>query len=132
MSDKTFAFTVEDLRDVLGGPPEDWEISDLIDEYPSYKIKDWRLTLLEGLKQNKKNDQILADKLKAKDIDPETLQSRGGHTRMIDNKIRRAAIRLLYLRHRRQGKTKRQANNAVWQAFPDMKQNSIAYNTRKR
>ena len=132
MSKEPLSFTVEDFREALGGEPEDIEIDMLADAYPSYKIKSWRLVLLEGLKQGKSNTEILADKLKAKKIDPETDQSMGGHTRMIDSKLRRAAIRMLYLRHIRDGKTRRQANALVWKAFPDLTQNTIAFNTRKR
>ena len=133
MSDKeTLIYTFEDFRHDLGGEPLGSEIQRLIDAYPSYTVKDWRLTLLEGLKQGKSNDEILEAKLLAKDVTPETIQSQGGHTRMIDFKIRRAAIRMLYLRHIRNGKTRRQANAAVWQVFPDLTQNAIAFNTRKR
>lgn len=133
MSEKeSLIYTFEDFRHDLGGEPSGNEIAMLIDAYPSYTVKNWRLTLLDGLKQGDSNEQILEAKLLAKDVTPETIQSQGGHTRMIDNKIRRAAIRLLYLRHIRNGKTRRQANALVWQAFPDLEQNTIAFNTRKR
>lgn len=132
MKKEPFSYTVEDLRRDLGGEPGETEIASLVDEYPSYQIKNWRMTLLEGVKQGKRNDEILRDKLEAKEVDPETDQSLGGHTRMIDNKLRRAAIRLLYLRHRGQGKTRRQANALVGKQFPNMSQSAIAFNTRKR
>lgn len=133
MSNKeSLIYTFQDFRDDLGGEPLGSEIQGLITAYPSYKVKDWRLKLLEGVKLGHNNDQILEAKLLAKDVTPDSDQSLGGHTRMIDFKIRRAAIRLLYLRHIRDGKTKQQANALVREVFPDMKQNSIAFNTRKR
>ena len=125
-------FTVDDFYEVLGGEPLGSEIQLLIDAYPSYTAKDWRLTLLEGLKQGHSNDEILEAKLIAKDVTPESDQSLGGHARMIDNKIRRAAIRMLYQRHIRNGKTRRQANAELQKVFPGLTQNAIAYATRKR
>jgi hypothetical protein len=133
MSEKSdpFSYTVEDFKQDVGDLTDN-EISMLAENYPSYRIKNWRMTLLEGIKLGKQNDEIFFDKLKAKEIDLDSPQSEGGHRRMIDNKLRRAAIRLLYLRHIDDGKSRRQANAVVWKVFPNLTQNAIAFSTRKR
>lgn len=132
MRKEPLTFTVEDFRAVLGGTPGNVEISALADAYPSYRIRNWRMTLLDGLKKGKSNEEILADKLKAKEIDPVSDQSMGGHARMIDFKLRRAAMRILYLRHRSSGKTRRQANAQVRNAFPNVSRSTVRKNTQRR
>lgn len=130
MNKEPLDYTAEHFfRDV--GELSDSEIAWLADSYPTYRIKNWRLTLLQGIKAGKPNWQILADKIRDKKIDVNSDQSEGGHTRMIPFKIRRAAIRLLYLRYIENGKTRRQANALTGKLFPDLSQNAIARNTRK-
>jgi hypothetical protein len=116
-------------RDV--GELTDSEIDWLADNYRSYRLKNWRLTLLQGLKKGWDNYTIFCNKIRDKKIDIKSTQSEGGHIRMIPYKIRRAAIRLLYTRYRGQGYTRRQSNKLVRENhFPDVKPDTIAKNTR--
>jgi len=131
MSDEeTFYYDEKHFRNDVGdltGP----EISLLADNYPSYRLKDWRMTLLKGIKEGWDNDQILLNKIIDKEIDVDTDQSKGGHAKMIPFKIRRAAFRLLYIRYRLDDKTQTQANRLIrTENFPDVKADTILKNTR--
>jgi hypothetical protein len=123
-------YSVSELRrDVVD--LTDSEIDWLADNYTSYRQKNWRMTLLEGVKRGWDNYTIFCNKIKDKDIDIKSSQSEGGHIRMIPNKIRKAAMRLLYVRYRGKGCTQRQANKMVRENhFPDVKRDTIAKNTR--
>ncbi len=107
------------------------EIALLADNYPTYRQKNWRMTLLEGIKRGWDNDQILVNKIIDKKIDIEKHESEGGHAHMIPFKIRRAAIRLQYLRYRRKGRSRTQADKDVRKNhFPHIKAGTIEFNTR--
>ncbi len=132
MSDKEpFEYTADDFVRDVGGKLTDNEIAMLADNFPTYRIKNWRMTLLDGIKNGKKNWQILIAKLEAKEIDIQSGFELGGHETMIPHKIRRAAIRLQYLRYRRKGRTRTQADKDVRiNHFPDVKTGTIEFNTR--
>ena len=129
MSKEPLEYSVADLRrDVVD--LMDSEIDLLADNFPSYWQKNWRMTLLEGIKKGWDNYTILCNKIEDKKIDYTSDQSVGGHARMIPFKIRWAAIRLLYIRFREKGYTRRQANKMVRvDHFPDIKPDTIRKNT---
>ena len=115
-------------RDV--GDLKDPEIALLADNYPSYRIKNWRMTLLEGIKEGWDNYTIFCNKIRDKKIDLEKYESEGGHGGMIGYKIRRAAFRLLYLRYRLEGFTRPQSNTRLRiNHFPNEPGRTIRDNT---
>ncbi len=132
MSDKEpFEYTADDFVRDVGGKLTDNEIAMLADNFPTNRIKNCIMTLLDGIKNGKKNWQILIAKLEAKEIDIQSGFELGGHETMIPHKIRRAAIRLQYLRYRRKGRTRTQADKDVRiNHFPDVKTGTIEFNTR--
>ena len=129
MSKEPLEYTVDDFRRDVGFL-KDPEIALLADYFPSYWQKNWRMTLLEGIKEGWDNYTILCNKIRDKKVDVDSDQSEGGHTRMIPFKIRRAAIRLWYIRYRKQGYNRRPANKIVREKhFPDIDGGTIAKNT---
>lgn len=87
--------------DVLGKSPDEAELLRLVENYPSYKWEH-RNALLRGYFQGHALEQLLEDKLRAKNIDPASCGGRsiGGHTRWVCEKVERTFMRILYLRHR--------------------------------
>ena len=126
-------YTVDNFKHDVGSL-EEYELEDLVFEYPTYG-KDWRPAIIEGIKKGKSIEQIFADKLQTLEehgLGPNGPHSRNAMKRNIPFKLRRAAMRIWYLRHRQKGKTQREANALVWKKFPDFEQNSIAFETRKK
>ena len=120
--EKMFRHDVGDLK----GP----EIDLLAKYYPTYWQKNWRMTLLEGIKEGWDNYKIFCNKIRDKKIDVKTDQSEGGHAAMIPHKIQRAAFRLLYLRYRQAGKTPTQARKEIRKNhFPNVKTDTLLKNT---
>ena len=102
--DESFYYDEKMFRNDVG-ELRDMEIDILATYYPSYKIKNWRMTLLEGIKEGWDNYTMLCNKIRDKKVDVDSDQSEGGHAAMIPHKIQRAAFRLLYLRYRQASKT---------------------------
>lgn len=120
--EKMFRHDVGDLKDP--------EIALLAKYYPTYWQKNWRMTLLEGIKEGWDNYEILSNKIRDKKVDVDSDQSEGGHTAMIPHKIQRAAFRLLYLRYRQADKTPTQARKKIREKhFPDVKPDTLLKNT---
>ena len=126
-------YTVDDFRrDVV--KLEEYELENLVFHYPKYG-KDWRPAIIEGIKEGKSIEQIFADTLEALEehgMGPKGPHSRNAMKTNIPFKLRRAAMRIWYLRYRADGKRKDQSNALVWQKFPDFEQNSIAFETRQK
>ena len=119
------AYFRQDVGNLTGN-----EIALLADNFPTYWQKNWRMTLLEGIKEGWDNDTILINKIRDKDIGIEKYEQKGGHAGMISNKIRRAAFRLLYLRYRREGLSRSKSNSKVrLDHFPNVPGRTIRDNT---
>jgi len=103
--------------------PDDGELRRLVDYYPSYGWEH-RTALLLGYFQGKSRSELVDDKLIAKNIDKSQCspQMLGGHARWVFFKVKRAIIRLLYLRLRLdQGFSKIQANQQILYKYPSEK-----------
>jgi hypothetical protein len=125
------AYTSADALVDLGGKPSDTEIERLVKNYPTYQYVH-RIQLLQGLFDGKSHEELVLGKMTAKGLDTSiTKQAKGGHGRWVVAKIRRTAIRLLYLRFRLdQDMTRRRANQQLLKKFkfsgkPDADQSSI-------
>ena len=133
MSKEPLIYTVDDFRrDVV--KLEEYELEDLVCQYLTYG-KDWRPAIIEGIKQGKSIEQIFADKLQTLEehgMGPKGPHSRNAMKRNIPFKLRRAAMRIWYLRYKQKGKTQQEANALVWKKFPDFEQNTIAFETRQK
>lgn len=105
---------------LLGEQPDDAELQRLVENYPSY-VWEHRNALLYGyFKKSRTLEELLEDKLRALDIDPSSCSRRsiGGHTRWVHEKVKKAFVRILYLRHRLdEGKTRREANQQLVKKF---------------
>ena len=121
----------------LGGKPSDDEIKRLIENYPSYQYLH-RWELLHGMFDGKSHEELVLGKMTAKGLDTSiSKQSKGAHGRWVVAKIRKAVIRLLYLRYRLDKKmTRRKANQEIikqfkfWEEAKDFGQSSIRKDTR--
>ena len=126
---ESLEYTVDDFRNDVGDLEQN-ELEDLAHYYPSYGDR-WRPFIIEGIKQNKDNWQIVEDKLKALDAESNSDQSVGGLARNIPYKLRRAAYRIQYLRYRTEGYTRTLSNKKARQHFPsDLKADTFEVNTR--
>lgn len=100
--------------------PDTWELSRLVEHYPTYKWEH-RTALLRGYFEGKTSDELVDAKLIAKAIDKSKLspQSLGGHARWVKDKVKRTIIRLLYLRYRIDNNLSRiQANQQLLKKYP--------------
>ena len=80
--------------------------------------------LLEGLFDGKCHEELVLGKMTAKGLDPSAVgkRAKGGHGRWVVAKIRKAVVRITYLRYRLdQGMTRRQANRKLLSEFSDSK-----------
>jgi len=112
-----------DAKEELETLPDDNELRRLVYYYPTY---DWehRFALLHGYFKGKSRSELLDDKLIAKNIDKSqcTPQMLGGHARWVKYKVKRAIIRLLYLRFRLdQELSQIQANQNILKKYPSDK-----------
>jgi hypothetical protein len=112
------AYTSADALVDLGGKPSETEIERLIKYYPTYQYAH-RAQLLQGLFDGKSHEELVLGKMTAKGLDTSiTKQAKGGHGRWVVAKVRKAVIRLLYLRCRlNDGKSRRKANQEVGKKF---------------
>ncbi|MCG8399282.1 hypothetical protein LWS67_22610, partial [Bacillus atrophaeus] len=90
--------------DVLGKQPDEAELQRLVENYPSYAWEH-RNALLYGYFKGRILEELLEDKLRALEIDPSSCSRRsiGGHTRWVHEKVKKAFVRIQYLRHRLDG-----------------------------
>ena len=104
----------------LGGKPSDAEIARLIDYFPTYKYVH-RQQLLQGLFSGKSHEELVLGKMTAKGLDVSaSKQSKGGHGRWVVAKVRKAVLRIIYLRHRLdRNLTRRNANQVLLKQFSD-------------
>ena len=105
----------------LGGRPPDTEIARLIKYYPTYQYAH-RMQLLLGLFNGKSHEELVLGKMTAKGLDPSAVgkQSKGGHGKWVTAKVRKAAIRVQYLRYRIDQELSRvKANQLLLKTFPD-------------
>ncbi len=102
----------------LGGKPSDAEIERLIKYYPTYQYIH-RIQLLQGLFDGKSHEELVLGKMTAKGLDESiSKQAKGGHGKWVVAKVRKAVIRLLYLRYRIDDKmSRRQANQQLVKKF---------------
>jgi hypothetical protein len=98
MAGKHVYTTVDALND-LGGSLEEAEVIRLVKFYPTY-AKAHRQGILPGILKGKSNAEILSSKLDARGIDEHSLskRSKGGHLHWVVSKLRRAVIRILFVR----------------------------------
>ena len=118
MAGKHVYTTADALSDLDGFPTEavmsrEAEVNRLVKYYPTY-AKAHRQGILPGILQSKSNKEILASKLDAKGIDQHSLskRSKGGHGHWVVSKVRRAVIRILFLRLCLDHKKSRRAANS--------------------
>ncbi len=100
--------------------PDITELNRLVEYYQTYEWEH-RSALLNGYFQGKTVKELVVDKLKAKNIDPSKCspQSLGGHSRWVKSKVKKAIIRLLYLRYRLDdGMSKMKANQEILKRYP--------------
>jgi hypothetical protein len=95
-----YVYTTADALKDLGGFLTDAEMTQLVKYYPTYGNAH-RKGILPGILEGKSNEEILSSKLNAKGIDQKLLgkRSKGGHARWVVSKLRRAVIRILFLRY---------------------------------
>lgn len=112
------AYTSDQALVDLGGKPSEDELARLVEYYPTYKYVH-RFQLLHGLFDGKSHEQLVLGKMTAKGLDTSiSKQAKGGHGKWVVAKVRRAVIRLLYLRYRlNDGLTRRQANQQLVKKF---------------
>jgi hypothetical protein len=110
---KKYSYSVEDIKNDLGGLPPAWEILRLVEYYPTYKLSH-RRALLEDIQDGSTPLVIAQNKVKAKSIDHDliTKQGKGGHVKWAISKLRRFTIRIIYLRLRLDKEMRRRAANA--------------------
>lgn len=125
---ESFYYDVDDFRrDVTG--LQEHELDDLAFYFPSYG-KRWRPLIIKGLKEGKSHWQIVEDKLKAMDAKSKKQESRDGLRGNVSYKLRRAAFRIVYLRYRIQGHTRRKSSKLARQNyFPDISAEHYRVNT---
>ncbi len=116
--DKEHVYNSAMAFDDLDGIPDDDELLRLVRYYPTYE-RAHRKALLRGIFDGKLHTDLVLMKLQAKGIEyPISKQSKGGHGLWVASKVRRAVIRLLYLRYRLDsGWTRRRANQVLFQRF---------------
>jgi len=104
--------------------PDNDELNRLVEYYETYEWEH-RFLLLNGYFLGKTVKEMVLDKLKAKDIDPSTCspQSLGGHSRWVKSKVKKAIVRLLYVRYRLDdGMSKKEANQELLKRYPSIKE----------
>lgn len=115
-----------DAAEVLGTIPDYEELRRLRKYYPTYEWEH-RKALLYGYFQGRLIKQLVEDKLRVKGIEIQTCgpRSLGGHSRWVREKVKRAFVRILYLRYHLDDKvTQREANRQLLQQF-DVGQSAI-------
>lgn len=114
------AYSIEQAISDLGGIPSDAELARVVRYYPSFK-KPYRAQLLKGMFEGKSQKEIVAGKIEVEGLSTQmSAQSKGGHGKKVAAKIRRTAIRLLYLRYRLDEKVSQiKANNLLLLRFTD-------------
>lgn len=127
-----------DAKKELGKLPDIDELNRLVEYYPTYEWEH-RANLLYGYFQGKSVEEMVDDKLTAKNIDKSSCkyQCIGAHTKWVKFKVKRAIIRILYVRYRLdENMTKRVANQQILKKYFSKKnakdggQSSIRYHTR--
>lgn len=114
-------YTPEDVIKALKREPAYFEIERLVTNYPTYKLKH-RAILLEAITTGRSHKWVTAAKISAKKtfVFSDSKQAKGGHARWSSAKLRRTALRLLYLQYRfDEGLSRRQANAKLVQAQPE-------------
>ena len=125
----SFYYDVDDFRHDVSDL-EQHELDDLAFYFPSYGER-WRPLIIEGLKEGKSHWQIVEDKLKAMDGESKKQESYNGLKGNISFKLRRAAFRIVYLRYRTQGHTRKKASKLARQNyFPEINAEHFRVNTR--
>ena len=105
MSNDDEGYTVERLRRDVPKLAQK-ELARLVERYPTYRIKNFRMAYVEALKdkdRNPDNYSITKNVVAAKDIDYGEIRqttSEGGELSKTGKKLKRAAIRLLFLRYK--------------------------------
>lgn len=105
--------------EVLGGTPDEAELSRLVLNYPTYEWEH-RFALLRGYFEGRTREELVSAKLKAlgKDVNFCSPLSKGGHSRWVGQKIHKTFVRLLYLRYRLdEGLTQVRANQKLLKRF---------------
>jgi hypothetical protein len=105
-------YTAADALKHLAYVPDALEIERLIEQWRSYE-REHRLGLLDGLVQCRSNEQITQMKFDVLKLHDLKGRSRNGHSGWTSRKLRRAAIRLLYLRFRFGGLSQPCANDML-------------------
>jgi hypothetical protein len=118
MMDKEQVYTSAHALKDLGGKPGDTEIERLVQYYPTYQYVH-RRQLLQGLFDGKSHEELVLGKMTTKGLNTSiSKQAKGGHGKWVVAKVRKAVIRLLYLRLRIDaGMTRRQANQQLVKKF---------------
>ena len=91
-------YTVEDFETHVDPFPDEAELQRLVDCYPTY-LKVWRQGFLNDLRKRAKHHEMVLGKMLSKDASVPTPQQKGGLAAGIPAKLRKTAIRLLYLRY---------------------------------
>jgi hypothetical protein len=102
---------------ILGAAPDAAELSRLVQHYRTYEWEH-RNALLYGYFQGRTVSELVQDKLYAKGINPKSCTSRslGGHGRWVRKKVKKAFVRILYLRYRLdEHLTQREANRRLFE-----------------
>ena len=128
-------YTVAQLYHDLPGLTQ-YELDDLIHAYPTYQIKYFRLAYVEGIRKGLNNHQITADMIAAKDMSFDEIRKttqEGGEQSKTGKKLKRAAIRLLFLRYKAQGYKAAQARAYVRNKhFPELGLRAIQDHTQDK
>ena len=113
-----------------------YELEDLIFEYTTYQIKNFRLAYVEGINKGLDNYQITEDVIAAKDQKFDEIRKtpkEGGEQSKTGKKLKRAAIRVLLLRYKAQGFKNAQARAYVRNKhFPELSLRAIQDHTQDK
>jgi hypothetical protein len=105
------------------------ELADLVDAYPTYRIKNFRMAYVDGIKRNLDNYQITEEVVAAKEQDFDQIRTTprgGGELGKTGKKLKRAAMRLLFLRYKKEGHKAAQARAYVRNNhFPELSLRTI-------
>jgi len=122
---------LQDLPDLT-----EYELDDLVVAYPTYQIKNFRLAYVEGIKRGLDNYQITENVVAAKDLSFDEIRKttkEGGEQSKTGKKLKRAAIRLLFLRYKAQGFKAAQARAYVRNKhFPELSLRAIQDHTQDK
>lgn len=127
-------YTTHQLARDLDGFPDADEIRRLVDYYPTYE-REHRKGLLQGILDGTEHTKLVFMKMSAKGVVDPTPQQIGGHGRWVASKLRRTAIRLLYLRYTLdKGLTRKKALLELYRydVTRTLRKDSIRYATRQK